>query len=101
MAAGVPSSLVRFICFIPTGMLGFNGVGIYNSAKKLGDIYGDMSSGDDFLQGLKLFSDGVGCTPRVCCRDIEAVKADKSPFDLSYFRVGQFLATTSPCSCSP
>lgn len=62
--AGVPSSVVRFICFIPTGMLGFNGLGIYNSAKKLGDIYGDMPNGDDFLEGLKLFSEGVGNHPR-------------------------------------
>jgi hypothetical protein len=56
---GIPSCIIRFICHIPSGMVGFNGQSLYNSAKRLDGtgIYDEIPNGREFLQGLQLFSD--------------------------------------------
>lgn len=56
---GIPSSIIRFICHIPTGMVGFNGNGIYNRATGLDDIYDAIPRGRVFLHGLELVGKGV------------------------------------------
>lgn len=49
---GVVSCVVSFICHIPLGMVGINGVSMYNKVRNLGDIYNVIPHGASFLDGL-------------------------------------------------
>ncbi|KAL2130158.1 hypothetical protein VTI74DRAFT_6813 [Chaetomium olivicolor] len=55
---GVFSSIIRFICHIPTGMIGINGLTYYNRVKGLGDIYDVIPSGGSLLKGMAIV--GIG-----------------------------------------
>lgn len=49
---GVVSCVLSFICHIPLGMVGINGVSMYNKVRNLGDIYNTIPHGASFLDGL-------------------------------------------------
>ncbi|GIJ86993.1 hypothetical protein Asppvi_005892 [Aspergillus pseudoviridinutans] len=51
---GIASCIFRFICHIPTGMMGFDGIHIYEQAKSLGKIYDVIPQGWNFLRGLHI-----------------------------------------------
>ena len=53
------SSFIRFICHIPTGMLGFNNLSLYQGVRNLGDIYDVIPYGRDLLQGMKIVTGAV------------------------------------------
>ncbi|KAM5386866.1 hypothetical protein ACJZ2D_000159 [Fusarium nematophilum] len=59
-SSGVVSAGLRFCGHLPTGMMGFSGINLYNRAKTLGDIYDVIPHGRAFLQGLQLVGQ-VGC----------------------------------------
>ncbi|KAK3293015.1 uncharacterized protein B0H64DRAFT_327902 [Chaetomium fimeti] len=50
---GTPSWIIRFICHIPTGMMGINCLGTYRQSTGLGDIYDVIPHGRAFLQGMQ------------------------------------------------
>jgi len=49
---GVVSCVVSFICHIPLGMAGINGLSLYKKARGLGDIRDVIPHGASFLDGL-------------------------------------------------
>ncbi|KAF7555457.1 hypothetical protein G7Z17_g2107 [Cylindrodendrum hubeiense] len=51
---GVTSCILRFAGHIPTGMMGFTGLNLYNHANKLGNIYDVIPHGRTFLHGVKI-----------------------------------------------
>ena len=46
------SSFIRFICAIPTGMMGFHAQSVYQAVRNLGDIYDVIPYGRGLLQGI-------------------------------------------------
>ncbi|CAI6092837.1 unnamed protein product [Clonostachys chloroleuca] len=53
--AGVPSCIIRFICHIPTGILGSRGLGYQNDALKLDDdLFNSIPNGLQFREGLQI-----------------------------------------------
>ncbi|CAG9986659.1 unnamed protein product [Clonostachys byssicola] len=53
--AGVPSCIIRFICHIPTGILGSRGLVYQNDALKLGDgLFNSIPNGHQFREGLQI-----------------------------------------------
>lgn len=57
--SGVVSVVIRFICHIPAGIAGIGALGLYNSAKGLGDIFDVIPNGHRFLHGLQIAGQGV------------------------------------------
>ncbi|EER29966.1 hypothetical protein D8B26_007239 [Coccidioides posadasii str. Silveira] len=53
MWPGLPSVIIRFVCHVPTGMVGIIGLNLYNLVHDL-DIYDVLPNGKSFLQGLHL-----------------------------------------------
>lgn len=60
---GAVSCIIRFVCHIPTGMMGAQGIAIYNKVKGLGDIYDIIPHGRTFLQGLQIVGFAVRSGP--------------------------------------
>ncbi|VUC21292.1 unnamed protein product [Clonostachys rosea] len=53
--AGVPSCIIRFICHVPTGILGSRGLEYQNDALKLdGSLFDSIKNGHQFLEGLQI-----------------------------------------------
>lgn len=58
--AGVPSSIIRFICHIPTGWAGISSLDMYNGATALNQsIFDDIPNGQAFLYGLQIVGQAV------------------------------------------
>jgi hypothetical protein len=55
--------IVSFICHIPSGMVGINGLSDWKNAKDLGDIYDVIPHGRVFLQGLQFSGIAVRALP--------------------------------------
>ena len=49
---GAVSCVVSFICHIPLGMVGINGLALYKMAQGLGDITNVIPHGANFINGL-------------------------------------------------
>lgn len=63
---GATSCIIRFICHIPTGMMGFEGYDYYQSVKDYGEIYDSIPNGWIFLQGMKTVGMAVCVIPHSC-----------------------------------
>jgi len=55
---GVPSAVIRFICHIPLGILGFDGIFLYNCVRSL-DIFRLLPHGQTFHEGLRIVGQAV------------------------------------------
>jgi hypothetical protein len=49
---GGVSCIIRFICHIPSGMMGARSLTNYNHGMGLGDIYDVIPHGKTFIQGM-------------------------------------------------
>ena len=56
--SGVPSAVIRFVSHILLGSLGFRGISLYNSVKKL-EVFGILPHGHLFLEGLRIAGQAV------------------------------------------
>lgn len=56
---GGVSCIIRFICHIPTGMMGISGLSTYTQLASLGDIYDNIPHGKAFLEGMSFIGYAV------------------------------------------